>query len=232
MGEATLVQPVSAEELRSVYTSVTSDVRGLRAGMDTLTSAVRELGTVVVDASRTAGRAARPPSSSNPTPLTIKIPPRNIPQAPGPDSESTAATDSLPLPTPASAISHPHTRALASHSVPISEPSQRPSLDLSRNSIPPGVRGPRTGPTRRSSHRIPKAGLVIPDIPALCPDGMRRPRKESWRDIVQHWTAGDPTLGLHTPLRDWPPEWLQGPNRVFATKYFERSVIALEFINV
>ena len=80
MGEATLIQPVSAEELRSVYMSVTSDVRGLRAGMDTLTSAVRELSTVVVNASCTAGRAAatvtHPPSSSNPTPLTIKIPDR------------------------------------------------------------------------------------------------------------------------------------------------------------
>jgi hypothetical protein len=89
------------------------------------------------------------------------------------------------------------------------------------------------GKTRRilSSHSIPKAGLIVPDIPVLCPDGTRRPKKESWRDIVKHWQTGDPELGLHIPLKDWPREWTQGANRLFAVKYHERSLIALEFLN-
>ena len=87
------------------------------------------------------------------------------------------------------------------------------------------------GCTRSSSQQLPKAGLVIPDVPVILPDGMRRPRSESWQDIVEHWTSGALNLGLHTALKEWPPEWVRGHNRVFATKYFERSVIALEFIN-
>ncbi|KAH0832355.1 hypothetical protein J3R83DRAFT_13378 [Lanmaoa asiatica] len=229
MGEATLIQPVTTEELRSVHTSVTTDVRGLRARMDTLTSAVRELSTVVSNSSHTAGRAPAV-SSKNPTPLTIRLPPpsRNIPWAPGPESAATGS--SVPLQTPSSAISRPHARCASAPYVPI---SQSPSINtLGHASIPPGIPGgSRTGPTRRSSHRLPKAGLVIPDVPVLCADGMRRPRKESWRDIVQHWTTGDPALGLHTPLKDWPPEWIQGANRIFATKHFEWSVIALEFLH-
>jgi len=217
MGEAALIQPVSAEELRSVHTSVTTDVRGLKAGMDTLTSAVRELSTVITNASRTvtAGHAAAThpltSSSSMTGPLMIKIPPRN------PNNPRAAA----------SAISHPRpaSRALIPRSLSLN--------NAGSGTLPPGVPGHRMAPTRRSSHRIPKAGLVIPDVPVLCStDSTRRPRKESWRDIVQHWMMGDPTHGLHTPLKDWPPEWVQGCNRVFATKYFERSVIALEFIDV
>ncbi|KAF8125275.1 hypothetical protein EV363DRAFT_1453870 [Boletus edulis] len=56
---------------------------------------------------------------------------------------------------------------------------------------------------------LPTPGLVIPDIP--------------------HWTEGDPALGLHTPLKDWPPEWTRGSNRLFAAKHQQRSLIALEF---
>lgn len=171
-------------------------------------------------------RVTHPPSSPNPTPLVIRLPPHNIPQASRPGS--------LPLPIPASAISHPHARCASAPHVPtLSQRLPLNNLGHTQASISPGIPGSgRSGPTRRSSHRIPKAGLVIPDIPVLCPDGTRRPRKESWRDIVQHWTMGDPALGLHTPLKDWPPEWIQGPNYVFATKYIERSVIALEFIDV
>ncbi|KAH0840286.1 hypothetical protein J3R83DRAFT_1294 [Lanmaoa asiatica] len=168
--------------------------------MDTLTSAVRELNTVVSNSSHTAGRALAV-SSKNPTPLTIRLPPpsRNIPWAPGPESAATGS--SVPLQTPSSAISCPHAHCASAPHVPI---SQSPSINtLGHASIPPGIPGSsRTGPTRRSSHHLPKAGLIIPDVPVLCTDGMWQPRKESWQDIVQHWTTGDPALGLHTPLKD------------------------------
>jgi hypothetical protein len=61
-------------------------------------------------------------------------------------------------------------------------------------------------------------------------NGSHSRKDESWRIIVNHWLDGDPPRGLHTPLKDWPREWLQGPNKIFAQKHFNRSVIALEFI--
>ena len=43
--------------------------------------------------------------------------------------------------------------------------------------------------------------------------------------------SGTLNLGLHTSLKKWPPEWVCEHNCVFVTKYFEQSVITLEFIN-
>ena len=103
--------------------------------------------------------------------------------------------------------------------------------DTAALAVPP--RHAKTGArrSRHSSYSIPKPGLVIPDVPVLCSDGTRRPKKESWRDIVKHWVSGDPELGLDTPLSEWPLGWIQGNNRVFAVKHYERSVIALEFLS-
>ncbi|KAG1901248.1 uncharacterized protein F5891DRAFT_1144993 [Suillus fuscotomentosus] len=79
---------------------------------------------------------------------------------------------------------------------------------------------------------LPEKGLVIPDVPTRHPDGTHTPRAASWRQIVKHWTDGDPKHGLLLPLRDWPPEWIRGKNKkFFAMKYHQRSVIALEFLN-
>ncbi|KAG1750619.1 uncharacterized protein EDB91DRAFT_1108438 [Suillus paluster] len=56
-----------------------------------------------------------------------------------------------------------------------------------------------------------------------------RLRKDSWRQIIQHWTEGDPARGLHLPLRDWPADWMRGKNKaLFASKYKQRAVITLE----
>lgn len=85
--------------------------------------------------------------------------------------------------------------------------------------------------TGASDKPLPTPGLFIPDVPVRNPDGGRRAKSESWRDIVKHWNEGDPALGLHTPLKDWHSDWTRGNNRLFASKYQQRSVIALEFIN-
>jgi hypothetical protein len=61
-------------------------------------------------------------------------------------------------------------------------------------------------------------------------NGSHSKKSESWQIIVDHWTLGDPPRGLHMPLKDWPREWLQGPNKIFVQKHFDRSVIALEFL--
>jgi hypothetical protein len=80
------------------------------------------------------------------------------------------------------------------------------------------------------STRVPTQGLVIPNIPIRLPNGTHSSKNESWRIIVEHWQYGDAARGLHTALKDWPREWLQGPNKIFAQKHFDRRVIALEFI--
>ena len=83
---------------------------------------------------------------------------------------------------------------------------------------------PQAGP-------LPTAGLVIPDVPVHNTDGSCHPRSKSWQDIVKHWTEGDPALGLHMPLRGWPPKWTWRSNRLFAGKYYQHSIVALEFLN-
>ncbi|KAG6381565.1 hypothetical protein JVT61DRAFT_158 [Boletus reticuloceps] len=132
--------------------------------------------------------------------LTIKIPPR-VSTCPQP---TTATVACMPPSLPSAA--QPHFESVHSAS---SSPSAQPGHTHVR--------------------LLPTPGLVIPDIPVRDPDGSCRPKSESWRDIVKHWTDGDPALGLHTPLKDWPPEWTRGNNRLFAAKHQQRSLIALEF---
>ncbi|KIK79780.1 hypothetical protein PAXRUDRAFT_833918 [Paxillus rubicundulus Ve08.2h10] len=230
VGEATLVQPMSTEELRLVHTSITTDVQGLRVEIDNVTGVVRELARVILQSHElpTASSTSKhiPPQM---TPLTIKIPPRVA------GTPSAVVCGSVPLlpssnPTPASTTTHsrqhPHTTVIPTDSSGAATLFSITNLGRHANGVPGGK-----APHRPSSHSIPKASLVIPDVPVLCPDRTRRLKKDSWRDIVKHWLFGDPKLDLHTPLKDWPPEWTQGANRLFAVKYFERSTIALKFIN-
>ena len=63
-------------------------------------------------------------------------------------------------------------------------------------------------------------------------DGSRN-RRTALADILFHWENADPDLGLMCALRDWPMEWITGENKPhFAVKYFQRSVIVLEYIDV
>jgi hypothetical protein len=80
------------------------------------------------------------------------------------------------------------------------------------------------------SNQLPTQGLLIPNVPVRLPSGGHSQKSESWKIIVDHWLYGDVPRGLHTALKDWPRQWLQGPNKIFAQKHFDRSVIALEFI--
>ncbi|KAG0703100.1 hypothetical protein DFH29DRAFT_998728 [Suillus ampliporus] len=82
-----------------------------------------------------------------------------------------------------------------------------------------------------SSRPLPEKGLDIPNLPVRCADGSYAPKKDSWKYIVQHWTEADPAHGLHVALRDWPAEWLRGKNKaIFGSKYHQRALIALEFL--
>jgi hypothetical protein len=82
------------------------------------------------------------------------------------------------------------------------------------------------------STSLPTQGLLIPNIPVCLPNGGHSRKDESWRIIVNHWLYGDLPRGLHTALKDWPCEWLQGPNKLFAQKHFDRGVIAREFLEM
>ncbi|KAF8442080.1 hypothetical protein L210DRAFT_3644249 [Boletus edulis BED1] len=220
MEEGTLVRPVSTEEMRSFHTSVVTNVRGLTAGLDGVTNVIRDLTNVVRESHRptatTTTTALAPLATpTRPSTLTIKIPARR----PG-----TVGPMALPVPANAGTGTGPLL------------PRQSTSARMGLEPVPVGdldapPRHSKIGAHRRASRPIPKPGLVIPDVPVLGADRTRRPRKESWRDIVKHWVSGDPELGLDTPLSQWPPTWTQGNNRVFAVKYYERSVIALEYLN-
>ncbi|KAI6001851.1 hypothetical protein EDD15DRAFT_2192597 [Pisolithus albus] len=80
-------------------------------------------------------------------------------------------------------------------------------------------------------YNIPR-GLLIPNVPVLHADRTWTPKSDSWKDIMRHWTEGEPRLGLTLPLKDWPHHYHNGPlGQQFNTKYYQRSVIATEFLD-
>ncbi|KIN97548.1 hypothetical protein M404DRAFT_160167 [Pisolithus tinctorius Marx 270] len=103
---------------------------------------------------------------------------------------------------------------------------QPSDIDISiSTSLPPHVR-----PQRTSTH--PSVPLRIPNVPVLHVNGTRMPKSDSWRDVVRHWTEGEPRLGLYVPLKDWPHHHRNGKHgRQFNTKHHQRGVIATEFLN-
>ncbi|KIO04655.1 hypothetical protein M404DRAFT_142566 [Pisolithus tinctorius Marx 270] len=63
-------------------------------------------------------------------------------------------------------------------------------------------------------------GVVILDMPILCPNGTQTTKSDSWRDIVCHWTEGEPWLDLHILLKDWPYHYYNGKSSCqFNMKY-------------
>ncbi|KAI6024930.1 hypothetical protein BKA83DRAFT_4491719 [Pisolithus microcarpus] len=89
------------------------------------------------------------------------------------------------------------------------------------------------GPLRTSGQpsNIPK-GLLIPNMPVLHADGMQTLKCNSWKDIVHHWTEGEPCLSLAVPLKDWPHHYYNGQyGRQFNTKYYQQSMITMEFLD-
>ena len=234
MGERSLVQPVTTEEVRSMMASLEANISDLRNQMvhvkgsvDTNISdlrdqmahvkgSVQDLVSLISTNAPLSGttnthhtNSANLSNETRTRGLTIRIPPL-----------ATLGTSTSKRNT--AAIVHP-SRSKPSISVP---------NDGGFKSAARAGSGRTAGGHRRTTSRsLPTAGLVIPDVPVRDPNGSRRPRSESWRDIVKHWTEGDPALGLHTPLRDWPPEWTRRDNRLFAVKYHQRSLVALEFLN-
>lgn len=137
------------------------------------------------------------------------------PQAMGP-------TQPAPMPTCAGPNSSPP--------LPVSAiPPRAQAPVLVREVLP----SPSPVPQRMKARPLPTiAGLHIPRIPVKLNATTRAPVEESWRWVVRHWREGDPERGLHVPLKDWNPEWLQGDNKpLFGSKHHQRAVIATEFLN-
>ncbi|KAF8126598.1 hypothetical protein EV363DRAFT_1525718 [Boletus edulis] len=235
MGEAALIQPVSVEDVRSMMDSFGANFSDLRTHMVHVNGTVHELkDTVTVLSSRvplsgtTTTNAPHPiipmdhgshASSDTRARLTIKIPPRG--------TASGVSTCRTRIASSSERVTRPQPTATTVARTPPSLPSAaQPHFESVQSSDSSSL---SSQPGHAHVRLLPTPGLVIPDIPVRNPDGSRRPKSESWRDIVKHWTEGDPALGLHTPLKDWPPEWTRGSNRLFAAKHQQRSLIALEF---
>lgn len=88
-----------------------------------------------------------------------------------------------------------------------------------------------TGTTNLGSSHLPEKGPEISNLPVRCTDGSYAPKKDSWKYIVEHWTEADLGRDLHVALQDWPAEWLRGKRKdIFNSKYHQRALIALEFL--
>ncbi|KAL4071195.1 hypothetical protein V8B97DRAFT_2104394 [Scleroderma yunnanense] len=112
-------------------------------------------------------------------------------------------------------------------------PLAHPLHWLSRHSgptTPPPAVSPSLVTTESDTLTYSSPSPFIPDVPFTHADGTITPRNKAWRDVIQHWEKGVPEKRL-PPLRDWPYEYTHGPNRNLQSKYNQRRIIALEFLN-
>ncbi|KAG2104313.1 uncharacterized protein F5147DRAFT_638301 [Suillus discolor] len=211
-GKQALMRPASTEELRMVHASVTADVNRLRVDVSAVNDSLRSL-TSMVQATSSCLKAAG------------HLPPTQLEEDPRFTLLRVSASGSAESPQ----ISTPrHVHPPPTHSRPLS--SVRRSHGHAH--ITPTTRPlPSAAAHTASTQQLPSNGLVIPRLPLVRSNGLKTPKAESWRDIITHWLVGDPDRGLKTPLKDWPQEWYQGPNRKLAMQYQNRAVVAREFIN-
>ncbi|KIM59473.1 hypothetical protein SCLCIDRAFT_27294 [Scleroderma citrinum Foug A] len=71
---------------------------------------------------------------------------------------------------------------------------------------------------------------VIPDVPPR-DHSPKMPRSKAWKEVMHHWLEGVPELNLHIPLKDWPYEYMCGLNCGLHSKYNQRHIIVMEFLN-
>ncbi|KAG1807767.1 hypothetical protein EV424DRAFT_1329376 [Suillus variegatus] len=203
-GEQALMRPASTEELRMVHASVTADVNRLRVDISAVNDSLRSL-TSMVQATSSCLKAAG------------HLPPTQLKEDPRFTLLSASSAESPRHVRPPATHSHPLSSVRRSHGHAHITPTTRPL--------------PSAAAHTASTQQLPSNGLVIPRLPLVRSKGLKTPKAESWRDIITHWLVGDPDRGLKTPLKDWPQEWYQGPNRKLAMQYQNRAIVAREFIN-
>ncbi|KAK6992392.1 hypothetical protein R3P38DRAFT_3226262 [Favolaschia claudopus] len=68
---------------------------------------------------------------------------------------------------------------------------------------------------------LPVSGAIIPAVGRDC---------DAWKRAIAQWYHGDPSQGLHVPLKDWPASWHTGSMRlVTGTLYSNRKLLAEEY---
>lgn len=232
-GEAALTRPASTEALYMAHTSLTADVAALHATVKEVSSM---MSAEMKEVSSTVSAEVREMRQqlSNMGNLVVKA------LASAPACSASSPDDAAMHPAchqhSSSSVIQP-TPATISHLLPAfsSRPMRLTAPQLGQPSSAPTLHS-RVGPQRsvvistRKSNLPP--GLLIPNVPVLHADGTRMPKSDSWRDIVRHWTEGEPRLGLRTPLKDWPHHYYNGRyGRPFNMKHYQRSVIATEFLD-
>ncbi|KIK12223.1 hypothetical protein PISMIDRAFT_18893 [Pisolithus microcarpus 441] len=229
-GEAALARPASSEALQMAHASLTADVAALHATVKEVSSMVstdmKEIRQQLSEMGRLVARTLAAPA-----PTCLAANPNGIAAT---ACQQSSATPSAIQPARASTRSYPPPLiSLQPTHLTVPQPVQRsgPPMSVSLSSrVGPQRTASTSTSTRRTSNLPP--GLLIPNVPVLHVDGTRTPKSDSWRDIVRHWTEGEPRLGLHIPLKDWPHHYYNGRyGRQFNTKHYQRSVVATEFLN-
>jgi len=92
------------------------------------------------------------------------------------------------------------------------------------------------GPKRETeTRRQDPPGLALPSEAPKVPEVRGRrgySTQDSWKIPIEDWHKADPSIGHLVPLKDWKPEWYEGPlGKVDGRgmKYHQRRVIAQEF---
>jgi hypothetical protein len=225
-GERELTRPASAEELRTFHSSVVADMNGLRSDVGLVNDSLLALtGVVQAACLQATGRHSAPQlgaaSQPNHSPAMMALLERSS------QSSLVSAAISPPSPAPAPGASS----CIAASSASPRSPGLVPITNTTQLMPSAARRKAKTRNGLTATQQLPNHGLVIPRLPVIRSNGTKAPKAESWKDIIQHWLVGHPERGLHTPLKDWPQSWYQGPNRKLAMMYQNRAVIALEFIN-
>ncbi|KIM55549.1 hypothetical protein SCLCIDRAFT_30264 [Scleroderma citrinum Foug A] len=239
-GEAALVRPASMEALHMAHVALTSDVAALHktvvqvsASQDALAQDMRLIREALVPGSRTLASPQDMNVHHHPS-IQTTLQPSLIPTV-APSQPPVMHWQPAIQPHAGTQLSHPVRGVRASELSPssptgnMSIPSPVPATHSNMAVYPllPSLIG-----AQRTSRALP-AGLTIPHIPVLHPNGLKTPPSESWRDIVWHWMVGEPRLRLFVTLKDWLHHYYNGQyGRQFNTLYRHRSIVATEFLNV
>ncbi|KAL4067081.1 hypothetical protein V8B97DRAFT_2025365 [Scleroderma yunnanense] len=215
-GEATLVQPASTEVLCLAHTSLMADVAALHTKVNKVYNSQAVMSSDVRDMCEKFGDLSNWVQKVLTSTLTYDSSP--------PCCESVL----IPIPT-----SHPPAtlHAKPPHLPAMTSAHSALTASLNITTLPPQVPS-LVGPQRTACLSALPVRLVISKVLVLHEDGMQTPKSEFWKDIVWHWKEGEPWLGLHVPLKDWPHHYYNGQHRQkFNTKYYQQHVTATEFID-
>ncbi|KAI6000121.1 hypothetical protein F5J12DRAFT_951289 [Pisolithus orientalis] len=247
-GKAALVWPVSTKALNMVHASITANMAALHMTVkevkETLCSLSVDRHEQLVVKALTSASAYSAPSGPVLRQGTTGSNARAMPITAYQHSPAQTTMSSPPviqsasMPTVATWVSPP-AFTCADHSFvapsdPVCFHASSPAIPTytqfttDSNAVQDAIRPQRTK-ARASTSLL---GVVIPDMPILHPDGTRTTKSDSWRDIVRHWTEGEPRLDLHIPLKDWPYHYYNGKSgRQFNTKYSQQRIIATECLD-